>query len=197
MKRRDTIVRYTAPERINHWITAFCFILAAVSGLGFLFPSFNWLMQIMGTPQLARILHPFVGVVQHVHHVRTANPGRIVQARVIVTTGFQLAHALCRQRFHILFRAKVDSAGWAGLHAGRFLPNHHAVNAQRTFVDAVVFRVEARNVERTARNAITAANALLGLEVDDTVGILNNCTFRRARFQAAWIGTVHTAVFAD
>ncbi|PQO11071.1 formate dehydrogenase cytochrome b556 subunit, partial [Shigella flexneri] len=24
MKRRDTIVRYTAPERINHWITAFC-----------------------------------------------------------------------------------------------------------------------------------------------------------------------------
>jgi formate dehydrogenase subunit gamma len=26
MKRRDTIVRYTAPERINHWVTAFCFM---------------------------------------------------------------------------------------------------------------------------------------------------------------------------
>ena len=38
MKRRDTIVRYTAPERINHWVTAFCFVLAAVSGLGFFFP---------------------------------------------------------------------------------------------------------------------------------------------------------------
>ena len=63
MKRRDTIVRYTAPERINHWVTAFCFMLAAISGLGFFFPSFNWLMQIMGTPQLARILHPFVGVI--------------------------------------------------------------------------------------------------------------------------------------
>ena len=63
MKRRDTVVRYTAPERINHWVTAFCFVLAAVSGLGFFFPSFNWLMQIMGTPQLARILHPFVGVI--------------------------------------------------------------------------------------------------------------------------------------
>ncbi len=62
MKRRDTIVRYTAPERINHWVTAFCFVLAAVSGLGFFFPSFNWLMHILGTPQLARILHPFVGV---------------------------------------------------------------------------------------------------------------------------------------
>ena len=31
MKRRDTIVRYTAPERINHWVTAFCFVLAAVT----------------------------------------------------------------------------------------------------------------------------------------------------------------------
>ncbi len=63
MRKRDTIVRYTAPERINHWITAFCFVLAAISGLGFFFPSFNWLMQILGTPQLARILHPFVGVI--------------------------------------------------------------------------------------------------------------------------------------
>ncbi|MCP2231190.1 MULTISPECIES: formate dehydrogenase cytochrome b556 subunit [Erwinia] len=63
MKSRQRIQRYSAPERINHWLVAFCFILAAVSGLGFFFPSFNWLLQILGTPQLARILHPFVGVV--------------------------------------------------------------------------------------------------------------------------------------
>ena len=138
-----------------------------------------------------------VSMVQHVHNMCTTDACRVVQTRIVVTTGFQLRHALARQRFHRLFRTEVNRARWAGLHAGRFLPNHHAVNAQRTFVDAVVFRVEARNVERTARNAITAADALLGLEVDDTVGILNNCPFRRARFQAAWIGTVHTAVFAD
>jgi len=63
MKKRDRLVRYSAPERINHWIVAFCFVLAALSGLGFFFPSFNWLMHVFGTPQLARILHPFVGVV--------------------------------------------------------------------------------------------------------------------------------------
>ena len=62
MKKRDLIVRYSAPERINHWIVAFCFLFAALSGLGFFFPSFNWLMNVLGTPQLARILHPFVGV---------------------------------------------------------------------------------------------------------------------------------------
>ncbi|MDO2326611.1 formate dehydrogenase cytochrome b556 subunit, partial [Escherichia coli] len=38
-------------------------ILAAVSGLVILFPALKWLMQSIGTPQLARILHPFVGVV--------------------------------------------------------------------------------------------------------------------------------------
>ncbi|QKJ85087.1 Formate dehydrogenase O gamma subunit [Paramixta manurensis] len=63
MKKRERIVRYSAPERINHWIVAFCFVFAALSGLGFFFPSFNWLMNVLGTPQLARILHPFVGVI--------------------------------------------------------------------------------------------------------------------------------------
>ncbi|PEI04240.1 formate dehydrogenase cytochrome b556 subunit [Pantoea agglomerans] len=63
MKKPDHLVRYRASERINHWIVAICFVMAALSGLGFFFPSFNWLMLIFGTPQLARILHPFVGVV--------------------------------------------------------------------------------------------------------------------------------------
>ncbi len=63
MRKRDRIQRYSAPERINHWIVAFCFVFAALSGLGFFFPSFNWLMHVVGTPQLARILHPFIGVI--------------------------------------------------------------------------------------------------------------------------------------
>ncbi|MGB9097720.1 formate dehydrogenase cytochrome b556 subunit [Erwinia sp.] len=63
MRKRDRLQRYSAPERINHWIVAFCFVFAALSGLGFFFPSFNWLMHSLGTPQLARILHPFIGVI--------------------------------------------------------------------------------------------------------------------------------------
>lgn len=69
MRKRDTIVRYTAPERINHWVTAFCFMLAAISGLGFFFPSFNWLMQIMGTPQPGAYTAPVCGR----HHVRVVH----------------------------------------------------------------------------------------------------------------------------
>jgi len=71
----------------------------------------------------------------------------------------------------------VDSAGRAGFHARRLLANVIAVDAQRAFVDAVVFRIQARHVERTARNAVAAANSLLRLEVDNAVGVLNDRAF--------------------
>ncbi|WP_193004257.1 formate dehydrogenase subunit gamma [Neisseria yangbaofengii] len=60
------IQRYKRSERINHWVVALCFILLAVSGLAFFYPAFFWLAGIFGTPQLARILHPFIGVVMFI-----------------------------------------------------------------------------------------------------------------------------------
>lgn len=60
------IQRYKRSERINHWIVAGCFVLLAVSGLGFFYPSFFWLTNIFGSPQLARMIHPFIGVVMFV-----------------------------------------------------------------------------------------------------------------------------------
>lgn len=59
----NLIQRYSAAERINHWIVAVCFVLLAISGLAFFYPAFFWLTGVFGTPQLARIVHPFVGVV--------------------------------------------------------------------------------------------------------------------------------------
>ncbi len=71
----------------------------------------------------------------------------------------------------------MDGAGRAGFHAGRFLADGDAVYAQGTFVDAVVFRVQTRHIERTAGDTVTAADALLGLEIDDAVGVLNDRAF--------------------
>ena len=62
----NLIQRYCAAERINHWIVAVCFVLLAISGLAFFYPAFFWLTGVFGTPQLARIIHPFVGVVMFV-----------------------------------------------------------------------------------------------------------------------------------
>lgn len=57
------LVRYTAPERANHWAVGMTFILLALSGLAFFLPAFYPLSQLFGGGVWARILHPFIGVV--------------------------------------------------------------------------------------------------------------------------------------
>jgi formate dehydrogenase subunit gamma len=57
------IVRYTANERTNHWITAITFVLLALSGLALFHPSMFWLSALFGGGQWTRILHPFIGIV--------------------------------------------------------------------------------------------------------------------------------------
>lgn len=65
MKHDDPnlIVRYTANERSNHWITAISFVLLALSGLALFHPSMFWMTALFGGGQWTRILHPFVGLV--------------------------------------------------------------------------------------------------------------------------------------
>ena len=40
------IVRYTAEQRINHWIVAIGFVLAALSGLALFHPALFWLASV-------------------------------------------------------------------------------------------------------------------------------------------------------
>jgi formate dehydrogenase subunit gamma len=60
------IERYNANERSNHWITAICFVLLAVSGLAMFHPATAWMAVFLGGGQWTRILHPFIGVVMAV-----------------------------------------------------------------------------------------------------------------------------------
>jgi formate dehydrogenase subunit gamma len=59
---RPGIVRYTWGQRTNHWLTALSFLLLAASGLAFFHPAFFPLVHLFGSPQWARILHPWIGV---------------------------------------------------------------------------------------------------------------------------------------
>ena len=61
-KSRD-IVRYTASERVNHWVVAISFVLLALSGLAFFHPSFFFMTNLFGGGPWTRILHPYIGVV--------------------------------------------------------------------------------------------------------------------------------------
>jgi formate dehydrogenase subunit gamma len=60
--RRDTIVRYNANDRTNHWTTAIAFVLAALSGLALFHPAMFGLSSLFGGGPWTRILHPFIGL---------------------------------------------------------------------------------------------------------------------------------------
>lgn len=60
---KPVIQRYTPNERSNHWLTAICFVLLALSGLALFHPSMFFLTFVLGGGTWTRILHPFIGVV--------------------------------------------------------------------------------------------------------------------------------------
>lgn len=58
-----TVDRYTTSARINHWITATCLVLLALSGLALFHPSLFFLTGLFGGGQWTRAIHPWIGVV--------------------------------------------------------------------------------------------------------------------------------------
>src|SRR6202044_1791837 len=98
---------------------------------------------------------------------------------------------------HILLGAEDDGSGRAGLDAGGFETNGDSVGAQGALVGLIVLFRDSRDVERTPRHAIAAADAVLFLEIDDAVGILHDRARRRTGLQAPGIFAMHAAVLAD
>jgi formate dehydrogenase subunit gamma len=60
--RRDTLERYSASDRTNHWTVAIAFVLAALSGLAMFHPALFGLSGLFGGGPWTRILHPFIGL---------------------------------------------------------------------------------------------------------------------------------------
>jgi formate dehydrogenase subunit gamma len=58
-----TVDRYTKSARVNHWITATCLVLLALSGLALFHPSLFFLTELFGGGQWTRAIHPWIGVV--------------------------------------------------------------------------------------------------------------------------------------
>lgn len=54
--------RYDDGERVNHWLVALLFVLAALSGLAFFHPSLYFFSNLFGGGVWTRILHPFLGL---------------------------------------------------------------------------------------------------------------------------------------
>ena len=60
---RGTIIRNTTAARINHWVTAACFVLLTLSGLSMFHPLLSFLALLFGSGQWARAIHPWIGCV--------------------------------------------------------------------------------------------------------------------------------------
>jgi formate dehydrogenase subunit gamma len=71
---RGTLIRHTTAGRINHWITAACFVLLMLSGLSMFHPMLYFLSALFGGGQWARAAHPWIGIVLMVSYA-----GLIVQ----------------------------------------------------------------------------------------------------------------------
>jgi formate dehydrogenase subunit gamma len=74
MRRRPLITRHNTVARINHWITAGCFVLLLLSGLSMFHPMLYFLSDLFGGGQWTRAIHPWIGTVLLVSYL-----GMIVQ----------------------------------------------------------------------------------------------------------------------
>src|SRR5690606_29325317 len=98
---------------------------------------------------------------------------------------------------HVRLGAEADRTGGTGLDAGGLEPHRNPVRAQGALVHPAVVTAEAWNVERTALDAVAAADAVLADEVDDAVGVLHDRAGCGAGLEAPWFLAVHAAVLAD
>src|SRR5690606_32808353 len=57
------VSRYRGFTRANHWLTAACAVVLLLTGFAFFHPSLYGLTALFGGGQVARWLHPIVGVV--------------------------------------------------------------------------------------------------------------------------------------
>jgi len=60
---RGTFIRNTAAARVNHWITAACFVLLMISGLSMFHPMLFFLSAVFGGGQWMRAAHPWIGCI--------------------------------------------------------------------------------------------------------------------------------------
>ena len=57
------VLRYTLRERLTHWVAGFSYLYLLLTGLAFWSPWCFWIAAILGGGQVARMLHPWAGLI--------------------------------------------------------------------------------------------------------------------------------------
>src|SRR5258706_6210196 len=89
----------------------------------------------------------------------------------------------------------MQTAGRTGLDASGFESLTYSIRAESALVDLLGFLVELGNVKGTARDAVSATDAVLLLKVDDAVFILDDRAIGGTGAPATRIFPVHALIF--
>src|SRR5215208_2863134 len=104
--------------------------------------------------------------------------------------------AAVRDLDHLLLGAEMETACRTSLDAGGFKPLTYTIGAERAFEYLFGFWIEFRNVERTARDAITTPDTVLLLKIDYAVLEFDDRAISRTRTQASRILAMHALILA-
>src|SRR4029079_13153390 len=99
-------------------------------------------------------------VVQHVNDMRSADRCRIVNTGICKTRNF--AQLFCAQPGdldHVGLGSKLQATGGTRLDARRFETLAYTIGTKRALVNLVRLWMKLRNIERTARDAVTTTDA--------------------------------------
>src|SRR5690625_1633016 len=137
-----------------------------------------------------------IGMVQHVHDMRSAHPLWVIEASIFKPSGLQILDALLRMLFHILLGTKSNGPGRAGFYASRLLTYRNTVRAQAALIYLIVLFRHAGYIKRAARNAIATADAVFLIEIHNAIGMLHNGPWRGTSLQTTRVNAVHAAILA-
>src|SRR5437879_6492207 len=137
------------------------------------------------------------GVVEDVDNVSPSNSGWIIDSGVFEAGIFpKLRCAVFGEGFHLRLGAKMQAAGRTSFDAGGFQPLGDPVHTECAFEDLARRRTEFRDVKWAAGDAISAADAMLLLEIDDAIDVLDDGAIRGTRDQASRLLAVHALILA-
>src|SRR6266436_4605224 len=134
---------------------------------------------------------------QNVDHSSAADARRVIYAGLgeIVMIA-KLLGTILGEELHVVLAAEMQATCGAGFDACRLQPFADAVGTEGALVDSLGLGIEFGNVERAAGNAVTAADAVVLLKIDDAVRVLNDGAIGGARGEASRVGTVHALILA-
>src|SRR5262249_8351532 len=135
-----------------------------------------------------------IGLFQNIQNVSAANAGRIVYAGFSVTIRPEGSRAILRLTKQILARAETEAIRGTSFNACRFDSDGNTITAKRALVDFLCRRVQPRNIKRTTRHTVAAADARIRIEVDDAAGVLDDCSGSGTGFETAGVDAMHTLV---